>query len=141
MYEIGASFLAHFYTNVEFLCFPFTQQYFYFCKLLGRRADTKSLGLENIGVAVNPHNGKIICVNEETSVSNIYAIGDVMEGCPELTPVAIHAGKLLARRLYGESDEVMNYKVRREKGKRAKERRGNERRGENEEKKSIIELR
>ena len=127
MYRIGCSFLTHICTNVEFLCLPFTQQHFYFCKLLGRRADTKSLGLENIGVAVNPHNGKIICVNEETSVSNIYAIGDVMEGCPELTPVAIHAGKLLARRLYGESDEVMNYKVRREKGKRGEEMREEER--------------
>ena len=65
-------------------------------------------------------------MNEETSVPNIYAIGDVMDGCPELTPVAIHAGKLLARRLYGESDEVMNYKVRRWKGK---ERKGKERKG------------
>ena len=42
---------------------------------------------------------------------NIFAIGDVVEGCPELTPVAIHAGKLLARRLYGGSEEQMNYKV------------------------------
>ena len=29
-----------------------------------------------------------------------------MEGCPELTPVAIQAGKMLARRLFDESDEV-----------------------------------
>lgn len=34
-----------------------------------------------------------------------------MEGAPELTPVAIHAGKLLARRLFGDSEELMNYKV------------------------------
>ena len=32
---------------------------------------------------------------------NIYAVGDVLEGKPELTPVAIQAGRLLARRLYG----------------------------------------
>lgn len=31
---------------------------------------------------------------------HIYAIGDILEGKWELTPVAIQAGKLLARRLY-----------------------------------------
>ena len=38
--------------------------------------------------------------NEQTNVSNIYAIGDVLNGKPELTPVAIQAGKLLAQRLF-----------------------------------------
>lgn len=33
----------------------------------------------------------------------IYAIGDILEGKPELTPVAIQAGKLLAQRLYAGS--------------------------------------
>lgn len=33
----------------------------------------------------------------------VYAIGDILEGKLELTPVAIQAGKLLARRLYGGS--------------------------------------
>ena len=40
---------------------------------------------------------------EQTSVPNIYAIGDIIEGKPELTPVAIQAGQLLAKRLYGNS--------------------------------------
>jgi thioredoxin reductase (NADPH) len=77
----------------------------------GRRADTTKLGLESAGVITNPFNGKILCVNEQTSTANIYAVGDVVEGAPELTPVAIHAGKLLVRRLYSESLEMMNYKV------------------------------
>jgi len=34
---------------------------------------------------------------ERTSVNNIYAIGDVIDGKLELTPVAIQAGKFLAR--------------------------------------------
>ena len=38
---------------------------------------------------------------ENTNVTNIYAIGDICEGKPELTPVAIQAGRLLANRLYG----------------------------------------
>ena len=64
-----------------------------------------------MGVITNPSNGKIVCTHEQTSVSNIFAVGDVVEGAPELTPVAIHAGKLLARRLSGDSEELMNYKV------------------------------
>ena len=38
---------------------------------------------------------------EQTSAPHIYAIGDVLKGKDELTPVAIQAGRLLARRLYG----------------------------------------
>jgi thioredoxin reductase (NADPH) len=34
---------------------------------------------------------------ERTSVNNVYAIGDVIDGKLELTPVAIQAGKLLAQ--------------------------------------------
>lgn len=33
----------------------------------------------------------------------MYAVGDVVEGCPELTPVAIKAGVLLSRRLFDDS--------------------------------------
>ena len=46
---------------------------------------------------------------EQTSVNNIYAIGDVVEESSangrvlELTPVAIKAGQLLAKRLFGRS--------------------------------------
>lgn len=49
-------------------------------------------------------NGKIPVNDEEqTNVPHIYAIGDILEGKLELTPVAIQAGKLLARRLYAGS--------------------------------------
>lgn len=34
-----------------------------------------------------------------------------MKGRPELTPVAIKTGKLLARRLFSNSDELMDYTV------------------------------
>ena len=44
---------------------------------------------------------KIHTVYEQTNVPHIYAIGDVLQGKAELTPVAIQAGRLLARRLYG----------------------------------------
>lgn len=77
---------------------------------IGRSADTDKLGLENVGITANARNGKIATVHEQTSCPNIYAIGDVMENCPELTPVAIQAGLSLSRRLFGGSKEAMDYK-------------------------------
>jgi thioredoxin reductase (NADPH) len=77
---------------------------------IGRSADTEKLGLENVGIVPNQRNGKIPTVFEQTVTPNIYAIGDVMENCPELTPVAIQAGLCLARRLFGGSKEPMDYK-------------------------------
>ena len=68
---------------------------------VGRSADTSALGLDAVGVQYNLRNGKIFAnAAEQTSVPHIYAIGDVMEGCPELTPVAIQAGRTLAKRLF-----------------------------------------
>lgn len=49
-------------------------------------------------------NNKVICNDEEqSSVEHVYAIGDILDEKLELTPVAIQAGKLLARRLFGGS--------------------------------------
>lgn len=77
---------------------------------MGRYADTPSLNIPSVGCEMNERNGKFICQNEQTSVPNVYAIGDVVDGKPELTPVAIQAGIMLARRLFGSSNETMNYK-------------------------------
>ena len=53
-------------------------------------------------------NGKVIAsAAEQSSVPNIHAIGDMVDGKLELTPVAIQAGKLLADRLYGGSKELV----------------------------------
>ncbi|XP_030647241.1 thioredoxin reductase 2, tandem duplicate 2 [Chanos chanos] len=77
---------------------------------VGRAPETKTLNLDKVGVQLNPETGKIVVAPDEaTSVPNVYAIGDIAEGRPELTPTAIKAGKLLARRLAGQSDELMNY--------------------------------
>ncbi|XP_036383029.1 thioredoxin reductase 2, tandem duplicate 2 [Megalops cyprinoides] len=77
---------------------------------VGRAPETKMLNLEKVGVALNKESGKVIvAADEATSVPHIYAIGDIGEGRPELTPTAIKAGKLLARRLFSASRELMNY--------------------------------
>jgi len=79
---------------------------------IGRYADTSKLGLDIAGVQINSKNGKIICNNEQTNVPHIYAIGDVVLGVPELTPVAIQSGKMLANRLYKQNvSEAMDYNL------------------------------
>jgi len=80
------------------------------CLAIGRKPLTKELGLENAGVAVNEKNGFILSDDaDKTSADNIFAIGDVLDGKPELTPVAIQAGKLLARRLFAGAKDKCNY--------------------------------
>ncbi|KAM6161526.1 thioredoxin reductase 3 isoform 1-T1 [Erethizon dorsatum] len=77
---------------------------------VGRDSCTRKIGLEKIGVSINERSGKIPVNDvEQTSVPHVYAIGDILEGKPELTPVAIQAGKLLARRLFGASLEKCDY--------------------------------
>lgn len=48
----------------------------------------------------------VVDSEERSSVPHIFGIGDVIEGGLELTPVAIQAGRLLARRLYGGDTEI-----------------------------------
>ena len=74
----------------------------------GRFPQTKNIGLEQIGVEILS-NGKIECINEQTNITNIYAVGDIVKNNPELTPVAIKSGELLVSRLYGNKTEFMNY--------------------------------
>nr|XP_055230952.1 thioredoxin reductase 2, mitochondrial isoform X4 [Gorilla gorilla gorilla] len=77
---------------------------------IGRVPDTRSLNLEKAGVVTSPDTQKILVDSREaTSVPHIYAIGDVVEGRPELTPTAIMAGRLLVQRLFGGSSDLMDY--------------------------------
>ena len=76
---------------------------------MGRYALTKELTLENIDVKVES-NGKIrVNEREEMTCPDVFAIGDVIYGKLELTPVAIKAGKLLSMRLFGTGTEIMDY--------------------------------
>lgn len=82
---------------------------------VGRDVCTDDLNLDKVGVKLNPKNKKIITTFEQTNVSNIYAVGDVIDETSangrvlELTPVAIKAGQLLAARLFNKSDVKMDY--------------------------------
>ncbi|KAL5016313.1 hypothetical protein ScPMuIL_005902 [Solemya velum] len=80
---------------------------------VGRSAETQNLKLDNAGVLLDQTSRKIIGGrdgdNERSSVPHIYGIGDVLHGRPELTPVAIKAGRLLAHRLFNHSAVHMDY--------------------------------
>ncbi|MBB3410195.1 glutathione reductase (NADPH) [Rhizobium sp. BK316] len=56
---------------------------------LGRDPNTKGLGLEKAGIAVNERGAVIVDDYSRTNVENIYALGDVTDRV-QLTPVAIH---------------------------------------------------
>ncbi|CAH8574294.1 unnamed protein product [Dicrocoelium dendriticum] len=66
--------------------------------------------MENLGVKLDKANRVICADDEQTSVPNIYAVGDINSGKPQLTPVAIQAGRYLARRLFAGFTELTNYK-------------------------------
>uniref|UniRef100_A0A1B6BXA1 thioredoxin-disulfide reductase (NADPH) n=1 Tax=Clastoptera arizonana TaxID=38151 RepID=A0A1B6BXA1_9HEMI len=76
---------------------------------IGRKALTEELKVKNAGVDVQPANLKIHANDEQTNVPNIFAVGDVLHERPELTPVAVQAGKLLAARLFGHKKTLMDY--------------------------------
>jgi thioredoxin reductase (NADPH) len=79
---------------------------------IGRSGCASWIYPEKVGAATNGKKDKLIVDKEDaTNVPGLYAIGDVAEGRPELTPVAIQSGRLLAERLYGEPGEgkLMDY--------------------------------
>ena len=77
---------------------------------IGREPLSRALSLDRVGIQLHPTTGKILVDDkEQTNVPNVYAVGDVVSGKPELTPVAIQAGKLLARRLFTGSQERTLY--------------------------------
>jgi glutathione reductase (NADPH) len=76
----------------------------------GRRPRIAGLDLEQVGVAVDQKGS--VCINEhfQTSVPNIYALGDVV-GRMELTPVALEEAIVLLDYLYGNGEKCMDYNL------------------------------
>ncbi|KAK5975943.1 Pyridine nucleotide-disulfide oxidoreductase [Trichostrongylus colubriformis] len=86
-----------------------TEEYNTVVMAIGRVAMTKDIGLDVVGVETAP-NGKVKGRREQSlTCPYVYAIGDVLENVPELTPVAIQAGKVLMNRLYYGSDLLTEY--------------------------------
>jgi len=74
----------------------------------GRSPNVQGLGLEKLGVTLAPDGA--IAVNEwsETSVANVYAVGDVTNRMA-LTPVAIAEGRALVDNLFTGTRRTVNH--------------------------------
>ncbi|KIL44727.1 dihydrolipoyl dehydrogenase [Jeotgalibacillus soli] len=72
---------------------------------VGRRPNTDELGLEQVGIEMSDRG--IIKTDKQTrtSVSNIFAIGDIVDG-PPLAHKASYEGKVAAEVIGGEKSEV-----------------------------------
>lgn len=71
---------------------------------IGRVPLTKDIGLEEAGVKLDAKGHVVVDEYQNTSTENIYALGDVISGGVELTPVAIAAGRRLSHRLFGPAE-------------------------------------
>jgi glutathione reductase (NADPH) len=79
---------------------------------IGRKPATDLINLQATGVELNK--GGYIKVNEyqQTNISGIYCVGDIMEGGIELTPVAVKAGRQLSERLFNNKPNAkMDYNL------------------------------
>ena len=72
---------------------------------IGRSPNTENLDLEKIKVETSKNGAVIINKNYQTSVNNVYALGDVVDRF-QLTPVAIHEAMSLVNCLIGSPKQV-----------------------------------
>lgn len=74
----------------------------------GRAPQTRGLGLEAAGAALDARGAIVVDGDYRSSVSSIYAIGDVTDRV-RLTPVAIAEGMAVAHRLFGAGGHAVDY--------------------------------
>lgn len=79
---------------------------------IGREPATDQIGLEQIGVKTDEKGYIIVDQFQNTNVENIYAVGDIIKGGVELTPVAVAAGRHLSERLFNNKpNEHLDYNL------------------------------
>ncbi|MBB6094627.1 glutathione reductase (NADPH) [Povalibacter uvarum] len=74
----------------------------------GRVPNTKGLGLESAGVALDDKGGIRVDAGNRTSCPSIYAVGDVTNRV-QLTPVAIREGHAFADTVFGKKPVQLDY--------------------------------
>lgn len=74
----------------------------------GRSPNSRGLGLERAGVRLDQAGAVLVNEYSQTSVANIYAIGDLTNR-KNLTPVAIAEGHALADTLFGSKPRTVDY--------------------------------
>ncbi len=75
---------------------------------VGRRPNTRGLGLDAAGVETTPGGAVMVDAGHQTNHPHIYAIGDVSNHM-NLTPVAIAEGHMLADRLFSPHHRGWNF--------------------------------
>ncbi len=79
---------------------------------IGREPATDVINLQATGVATNEYGFIKVDKFQNTNVPNIYAVGDIIEGGIELTPVAVAAGRRLSERLFNHKpNEHLDYNL------------------------------
>lgn len=73
--------------------------------MVGRKPNTDELGLEQVGIEMSDRGVIKIDKQCRTSVGNIYAIGDIVEG-PPLAHKASYEGKIAAEAIAGHPSEI-----------------------------------
>ncbi|APB80205.1 glutathione-disulfide reductase [Pasteurella multocida] len=79
---------------------------------IGRHPATDTINLEASGVETNARGFVKVDKYQNTNVEGIYAVGDIIEGGIELTPVAVAAGRRLSERLFNNKpNEHLDYNL------------------------------
>ena len=76
----------------------------------GRIPNTQGLGLENAGVKLNADGAVAVNAASQSSIENIYAVGDVTNRV-NLTPVAIREGHAFADSIFGKSPRNVDHSL------------------------------
>ena len=74
----------------------------------GREPNTQNLGLEEVGVELNEKGAVVVDEWSNTSVDNIFAVGDVTDRV-NLTPVAIAEGRAFTETNFNNNPMTMDY--------------------------------
>jgi glutathione reductase (NADPH) len=75
---------------------------------VGRRARTRGLGLEAVGVELEANGAIVVDDHSQTRVPHIYAVGDCTDRL-NLTPVAIRDGHAVADSLFGGAQRAIDH--------------------------------
>ena len=77
---------------------------------IGRVPNTKGLGLEAAGVALDKYGAVTVGADNRSNVPSIYAVGDVTNRV-QLTPVAIREGQAFADSVFGGTPRTVDYRA------------------------------
>lgn len=97
--------------HIEDKIFETTELYDTVLLAVTRTPDTKNLGLEKFGIKFDKLQKLVVDQRWQTSVPWIYAVGDIVSGANELTPLAIKEGEYVTNGLFANHWEAIDYKA------------------------------